>query len=88
MRGLKSLREVTAAMDRKRMPPCDITGQISALFRLEEGRLHAHKSGEVLFLSSPDKTVRYALKGMEAQILSYLASRGHGDLRRVLWSAE
>ena len=60
----------------------------SALFRLGEGRLHAYHSGDCLLLSSPDKTVRYALRGMEAQILSYLVSKGYGEIRRVEWSAE
>jgi len=87
-RGLRSLGEVTAAMDRKRLPPCDLTGQISAVFRLESGRLQAQMSGDALILSSHDKTVRYALSGMEAQILSYLASKGYGAIRRVIWSAE
>ena len=87
-RGLRSLGEVTAGMDEKRLPPCDLTGQISALFRLGEGRLHACKSGDCLLLSTTDKTVRYALRGMEVQILSYLASKGHREIRRVAWSAE
>ena len=85
-RGLRSLSEITSAMDRKQLPPCDLTGQLSAAFRLGEGRLSARKSGDVLVLSSPDKTVRYALEGMEGQILSFLASKGHAELRRVVWS--
>jgi hypothetical protein len=87
-RGLRSLGDVTAGMDRRRLPPCDVAGHISALFRLGEGRLQASKSGDCLLLHTSDKTVRCALRGMEPQILSYLAARGHGELRRVRWSAE
>jgi len=86
-RGLRSLGEITSALGPKRLPPCDLTGQLCVAFRLGAGRLTAWKAGEALVLSSSDKTVRYALQGMEGQILSFLASKGHAELRRVVWSA-
>lgn len=86
-RDLKSLHDVSADLQ-KRLPAADPGALIRAVFRLPQGSLQAACRGEELHIWSTDKTARCALRGMEARILAYLASRGHAHLRRIVWSAE
>ena len=84
---LKSLKRVARSIERT-LPAADPAALIVGSFGLPEGQLYAAKRGDALCLYSGDKMVRCALRGMEGHILSYLASKGHGELRRVVWSAE
>ena len=85
-RGLKSLAEVSSRV-REKAPPAEVTALLQATFHLPPGSLAASIEGEILLLSSQDKTVRFALTGLEFQILRFLASHGYRALRRVRWSA-
>jgi hypothetical protein len=85
-RGFKSLAEVSRRV-REKEPPAELAALLQATFHLPPGSLAASREGEALVLSSQDKTVRFALAGLEPQILRFLASRGYGELRRVKWSA-
>jgi len=85
-RGFKSLAEVSRQV-REKAPPAEVAALLQATFHLPPGSLAASREGEALVLSSRDKTVRFALMGLEFQILRFLASHGYGELRRVRWSA-
>lgn len=57
-------------------------------FHLDEDALKTRRRNDVLLLSTEDRAVRFALTGMEAEILGWLHRNGHEDIRRVAWSAE
>ena len=84
--GIKSLQDVASRM-RGSMPAGDISSQIRCAFHLPEGAVIARREGEVLILSSGDKTIRDALEGMVQPILRSLNANGHPGLRRIRWSA-
>lgn len=84
-RGLKSLAEVSSRV-REKAPPAEVAALLQATFHLLPGSLTASIEGEILVLSSQDKTVRFALDGLEVPILRFLSTRGYGQLRRVQWS--
>ena len=84
-RDLKSLAELSRQV-REKAPPAEVAALLQATFHLPPGSLAARKEGDLLVLSTLDKTVRFAMDGMESQILRFLASRGCGELRRVRWS--
>ena len=83
---MKSLSEISAAV-RGSAPASDLSLLIGGAFHLPAGALKARRDGDALVLCAPDKTVRFALEGMEQQVLGYCAARGHHGLRRVRWSA-
>ena len=84
-RGLKSLAELSQKV-REKAPPAEVGALLQATFHLPPGSLAACREGETLVLSARDKTVRFALDGLESPILRFLASRGYVELRRVRWS--
>jgi hypothetical protein len=84
-RGLKSLAEVSSRV-REKVPPAEVAALLQATFHLRPGSLAASIEGEILVLSSQDKTVRFALDGLECPMLRFLARHGYGQLRRVRWS--
>jgi hypothetical protein len=83
----KSLAEL-GARARTSLPEPDLARQIQLAFRLRSGSLDAVRRGDTLELASSEKMVRFALQGMEGQILGWLLARGHKEIRRVTWSAE
>lgn len=83
---MKSLSEISAAV-RGSAPASDLGLLIGRAFHLPAGAVRARRDGDDLVLCAPDKTVRFALEGMEEQVLGYCAARGHRGLRRVRWSA-
>lgn len=85
--GLKPLAEV-AERCRKHCAAGDAVGGIHAAFHLHEDDLKARLKNDVLLLSTEDRSVRFALTGMEGEILGWLHRNGHEDIRRVAWSAE
>jgi hypothetical protein len=44
--------------------------------------------GDTAHMVSADKTVRFALKGLDREVLSWLREHGHAEIRRISWPAE
>ena len=86
-RRFRSLAEL-GARARRSFPEADLARELQLAFRLRSGSLAAVKRGDTLELASDEKMVRFALQGMEGQILGWLLARGHKEIRRVTWSAE
>jgi len=82
---MKSLSEISAAL-RHTVPASDLSTLIHLAFRLPAGSLEARREGDVIVLSARDKTIRFALQGMEEHVLGLCESRGHSGLRRIRWS--
>jgi hypothetical protein len=85
-RGLKSLADVSKKV-RETVPRGSLSAQIQAAFRLPPGSLSVRRDGDFIVLSSQDKTVQFALRGMEGKILGFLSSTGQVRLKGVRWSA-
>lgn len=85
-RGLKSLAELSQKV-RGKNPPADLSALVQSALHLSTGKLEACREGDDLVLTTSDKTVRLALRGMESQVLAYLARKGHEGMRRMRWSA-
>ncbi len=83
---LASLAELSVRV-RAKQPAAEPSEILRAAFRLPAGSLTARREDRTLVLASSDKTVRFALQGMEEELLRHLAARGHSDLRGVRWSA-
>jgi hypothetical protein len=86
-RTFRSLQDVSAGL-RMKLPPCDLTRALQAAFRLQAGDVEARRRGDALQLTPRDRTIRFALEGMEPQILAWLTGRGEHGIRRITWSAE
>jgi hypothetical protein len=84
---LKPLAEV-AERCRKHCAAGEAVDGIHVAFHLEEDTLKTRRKNDVLILSTEDRAVRFALTGMEGEILGWLHRNGHEDIRRVAWSAE
>ena len=85
--GLTPLAEV-ADRCRKKYATGKTLGGLHVAFHLQEDALRARQKNDVLVLFTEDKAVRFALTGMEGEILGWLHRNGHDDIRRVAWSAE
>ena len=85
-RGLRSLAELSQKV-RGKNPPADLSALVQSALHLSTGQLEARREGDVLVLHTGDKAVRLALRGMEAQVLGYLARKGHQGMKRLRWSA-
>jgi hypothetical protein len=85
--GLAPLAEV-ADRCRKKVATGRSLGGLHVAFHLREDALRTRRKNDVLVLYTEDKAVRFALTGMEGEILGWLHRNGHDDIRRVAWSAE
>ena len=85
--GLTPLADV-ADRCRKKVAAGKTLGGLYVAFHLQEDALRARQRNDVLVLYTEDKAVRFALTGMEGEILGWLHRNGHDDIRRVAWSAE
>jgi hypothetical protein len=86
-RSFRSLSDVAAGM-RPTLPPGDVAEQLRGAFHLPPGALSTKMKGDLLTISTSDKTVRFALSGLEPEILRMVQSRGFKNVKRVSWSAE
>lgn len=86
-RAFKSLAEVSGTL-RTTVPPGDLSAHLQAAFRLRPGSLKVSHRGDTLFLSTPDRAVRFALAGTEKEMLDWLTARGFAGIGRVSWSAD
>jgi hypothetical protein len=86
-RSFRSLSDVAAGM-LPTLPPGDVTEHLRGAFHLPPGALSARMNGDMLLISTSDKTVRFALSGLEPEILRMVQGRGFKNVRRVSWSAE
>ena len=86
-RGFRPLSDVAAGM-RPTMAPGDLAEALRGAFHLPPGALSTRIKGDHLTICTSDKTVRFALGGLEQEILSMVQGRGFKHIRRVSWSAE
>jgi len=86
-KSFRSLYDVSAAL-RGRLPAGDLSSAFQAAFHLQPGAVEARRRGDALELKPRDKTIQFALAGLEPQILSWLEQRGVDGVGRVTWSAE
>lgn len=84
---LRSLGELARSL-RGSLPVPDPAPGLQSAFRLPPGSLMVFLRGDTAHMVSADKTVRFALKGLDREVLSWLREHGHAEIRRISWPAE
>ncbi len=83
--GFKTLGRAAGPARSRLSAGAAVEAAIRSRFHLPSGSFSVRIKGDVLFLSSQDKTAQYTLAGMEAPLLKHLRETGLPDLRIILW---
>ena len=85
--GFHSMAELARGLREDKRLPGDVAQRLAYAFSLPAAALKVRQDGGCLVLSTADKTVRYALTGMEGNLLRWLSEEGYSEIRSVRWSA-